>query len=176
VGRRNSTTDLDEGFGAYVAGRSGPLLRTALLLTGDRSEAEDLLQATLIKTYLAWDRIQDPAALDGYVRRTMVNINISWWRRRRLLEFPTDELPDTPVSDHTGRSALHDALDRLLDVLPARQRAAVVLRYYEDLSEVEIARVLGITVGAVKSSVSRGMARLRQEAAGPGAAKPDLPE
>jgi RNA polymerase sigma-70 factor (sigma-E family) len=147
-----------------MAARSALLMRTALLLTGDRSEAEDLLQATLIKTYLSWDRIRDRAALDGYVRRTMVNINISWWRRRRLREFPTAEPPDTAVSDHTVRSALHDVLDRLLDVLPARQRAAVVLRYYEDLSEAEIAKVLGITVGAVKSSVSRGMARLRQEA------------
>lgn len=136
-----------------------------MLLTADRADAEDLLQSALTKTYLAWERIHDRSALDGYVRRTMVNINISWWRRRRLEEYPTDELPDTPIADHTRRSELRDGLDRILDRLPARQRAAVVLRYYEDLTETEIAETLGVSVGTVKSTVSRAMAKLRDEAA-----------
>lgn len=152
-------------FHDFVAARRPTLLRAAMLLTADRSDAEDLLQSALTKTYLAWGRINDRAALDGYVRRTMVNINISWWRRRRLEEYPTDELPDTPIADHTRRSELRDGLDRILDRLPARQRAAVVLRYYEDLTESEVAETLGVSVGTVKSTVSRAMAKLRDEAA-----------
>lgn len=151
-------------FHDFVAARRPALLRAALLLTDDRAEAEDLLQAALAKTYLAWDRINDRAALDGYVRRAMVNINISWWRRRKLEEYPTDEMPDRPVADHTGRSELRDALARLLDRLPARQRAFVILRYVEDLTESEIADMLGVSVGTVKSTVSRAMARLREDA------------
>ncbi|GAA4618404.1 SigE family RNA polymerase sigma factor [Actinoallomurus liliacearum] len=157
------TASHDE-FRDFVAARRPTLLRAALLLTADRTEAEDLLQAALAKTYLAWDRIKDRAALDGYVRRAMVNINISWWRRRRLEEYPTDEMPDTPVADHTDRSELRDALDRLLDRLPARQRAYIVLRYFDDLTEAEIAEALGVSVGTVKSTVSRAMAKLREDA------------
>ncbi|MCO5986718.1 SigE family RNA polymerase sigma factor [Actinoallomurus spadix] len=157
------TASHDE-FRDFVAARRPTLLRAALLLTADRTEAEDLLQAALARTYLAWDRIKDRSALDGYVRRAMVNINISWWRRRRLDEYPTDEMPDTPVADHTGRSELRDALDRLLGRLPARQRAYVELRYFDDLTEAEIAQALGVSVGTVKSTVSRAMAKLREDA------------
>ncbi|WP_406567729.1 SigE family RNA polymerase sigma factor [Actinoallomurus soli] len=157
------TASHDE-FRDFVAARRPTLLRAALLLTADRTEAEDLLQAALARTYLAWDRIRDRSALDGYVRRAMVNINISWWRRRRLEEYPTDEMPDTPVADHTGRSELRDALERLLDRLPARQRAYIVLRYFDDLTEAEIAEALGVSVGTVKSTVSRAMAKLREDA------------
>lgn len=153
-----------EEFREFVMARRPSLLRAALLLTGDRTEAEDLLQAALARTYLAWDRIKDRAALDGYVRRAMVNINISWWRRRKLEEYPTDEMPDTPVADHTGRSELRDSLHRLLGRLPARQRAFVVLRYVEDLTETEIAEALGVSVGTVKSTISRAMAKLREDA------------
>ena len=157
---------MHDEFHEFVAARRSALLRAAMLLTADRSDAEDLLQAALAKTYLAWDGINDRAALDGYVRRVMVNINISWWRRRRLEEYPTDELPEQPIADHARRSELRDAVDRLLTRLPARQRAAVVLRYYEDLSEIEVAETLGVSVGTVKSTVSRAMARLREEASG----------
>lgn len=152
----------NEEFRAYVAERRPVLLRTAMRLAADRAEAEDLLQAALAKTYLAWDRIEDPAAVDGYVRRAMVNTQISWWRRRKLEVYPTDRLPDRPVEDHTDRSEMHDALGRALDRLPERQRLAVMLRYYEDMSEREIAEVLGVSVGTVKSTVSRAMARLRE--------------
>ncbi|MBC6457105.1 SigE family RNA polymerase sigma factor [Actinomadura sp. HBU206391] len=151
-------------FRDYVAARGSALLRAAMLLTSDRAEAEDLLQSALAKTYLAWDRINDRAAVDGYVRRAMVNTQISWWRRRKLEVYPTDELPELPVDDHTGRSELHDALGRALDKLPKRQRLAVMLRYYEDMSEAEIADILGISVGTVKSTVSRAMAKLRVDA------------
>jgi RNA polymerase sigma-70 factor (sigma-E family) len=153
-----------EEFRDYVAARGPALLRAAMLLTSDRAEAEDLLQSALAKTYLAWNRINDRAAVDGYVRRAMVNTQISWWRRRKLEVYPTDELPDQPVDDHTRRSELHDALGRALDKLPKRQRLAVMLRYYEDMSEAEIADILGISVGTVKSTVSRAMAKLREDA------------
>src|SRR3981081_1119209 len=100
------------GFRDYVTARSRSLLRTAYLLTGNRADAEDLVQAALAKTYLAWDRIEGRGALDGYVRRAMVNTHISWWRRRRLEEYPTDELPDQAVADHSGTSDLQDTLRR----------------------------------------------------------------
>jgi RNA polymerase sigma-70 factor (sigma-E family) len=119
----------DLEFREYVTARGRALLRTAYLLTGNLADAEDLLQAALAKTYLAWDRIEDRGALDGYVRRAMVNTHISWWRRRRVQEFPTDELPDQPVDDHAGDSDLTETLRAAIDRLPHRMRTAVVLRY-----------------------------------------------
>jgi RNA polymerase sigma-70 factor (sigma-E family) len=154
----------EPGFRDYVTERSAALLRTAYLLTGNRADAEDLLQAALAKTYQAWRGIHDRSALDGYVRRAMVNTHISWWRQRRVKEYPTDELPDQPVADHARDSELHDSLSRALRRLPDRMRAAVVLRYYEDMSEAEIAGVLGISLGTVKSTVSRAVAKLRIDA------------
>ena len=151
-----------EEFRAYVAERRPMLLRAATRLTSDRTEAEDLLQAALAKTFLAWDRIEDRAAVDGYVRRAMVNTQISWWRRRKLEVYPTDRLPDRPVDDHAGRSETRDAVTRALLKLPERQRLAVMLRYYEDMSEREIAEALGVSVGTVKSTVSRAMTKLRE--------------
>ncbi|WP_084220002.1 SigE family RNA polymerase sigma factor [Spirillospora albida] len=153
-----------EQFRAYVTDRRPALLRMALRLTGDRADAEDLLQAALAKTYLAWDRIHDRGAVDGYVRRAMVNTQISWWRRRKLEVYPTGEVPDRPVDDHTRHTELRDVLGRALRRLPERQRLTVMLRYYEDMSEAEIAHALGVTVGTVKSTVSRAMARLRDDA------------
>lgn len=153
-----------EDFRSYVTHRSPALLRTAYLLTGNRADAEDLLQTSLAKTYLAWDRIREREALDGYVRRVMVNTQTSFWRRRRVDERPTDDLPEGPAGrDATADSDLHDALWTALASLPRKQRAAVVLRYYEDLSEAETARVLGVSVGTVKSSTSRALAKLRED-------------
>ena len=154
----------DPGFRDYVTARSRSLLRTAYLLTGNRADAEDLVQAALAKTYLAWDRIEDRGALDGYVRRAMVNTHISWWRRRRLEEYPTDEIPDQPVADQTGSSDLADTLRRAVDRLPQRMRAAVMLRYFEDMTEAEVAAALGVSLGTVKSTVSRAVAKLRIDA------------
>ena len=153
-----------EDFRSYVVARSPALLRTAYLLTGSRADAEDLLQTALAKTYLAWDRIREREALDGYVRRVMVNTQTSWWRRRRVDEYPTDELPEQPAGgedDFTSALSLHDALWTALAGLPKRQRAMVVLRYYEDLSEAETAAVLGVSVGTVKSTTSRALTKLR---------------
>jgi RNA polymerase sigma-70 factor (sigma-E family) len=151
-----------EAFRGYVAARSPALLRTAYLLTGNRADAEDLLQTALAKTYLAWDRIREREAIDGYVRRVMVNTQTSFWRRRKVDEYATETLPEGPPGrDATDDLALHDALWTALSTLPKRQRAMVVLRYYEDLSEAETAQVLGVSVGTVKSTTSRALAKLR---------------
>ena len=154
----------DAGFRDYVAARNAPLVRMATLLTGNQADAEDLVQAALAKTYLNWHRIHDRAALDGYVHRAMVNTHISWWRRRRLEEFPTDDIPEQAVDDWTRDSEVQDAVRRALDRLPRRMRAAVILRYFEDMSEAEVADVLGVSVGTVKSTVSRAVAKLRSDA------------
>jgi RNA polymerase sigma-70 factor (sigma-E family) len=151
-----------EAFRAYVAGRSPTLLRTAYLLTGNRADAEDLVQTALAKTYLAWDRIRDREALDGYVRRVLVTTQTSFWRRKRP-EALYDEVPERAGRDQHADSDLHDALWTALARLSRKQRAAVVLRYYEDLSEVETARVLGVSVGTVKSTTSRALSLLRDD-------------
>ncbi len=165
-----------EEFRGYVAARSTALLRTAYLLTGSRADAEDLLQTALAKTYLAWDRIREREALDGYVRRVMVNTQTSWWRRRRVDEYATDALPELRAGRDAGDDlVLHDALWTALADLPRRQRATVVLRYYEDLSEAETAQVLGISVGTVKSTTSRALAKLRDTAGLRDDPRADLP-
>lgn len=151
-------------FREYVTMRGRSLLRTAYLLTGNQADAEDLVQSALAKTYQAWHRIEDMGALDGYVRRAMVNTHISWWRRRKLEEFPTDELPDQVVADHSGDSDLAEALRQAIDRLPERMRATVLLRFYQDMTEAEVADALGISLGTVKSTVSRAMAKLRIDA------------
>lgn len=150
-----------EDFRSYVAARSPALLRTAYMLSGNRADAEDLLQTALAKTYLAWDRIRDREAVDGYVRRVMVNTQTSWWRRRKVDEYATDTLPEHAGRDATADLDLHDALWTALAGLPKRQRAMVVLRYYEDLSEAQTADVMGVSVGTVKSATFRALAKLR---------------
>lgn len=151
-------------FGDYVRSRGGMLLRSAMALTGgNRADAEDLVQLTLIKTFQVWDRISDLAALDTYVRRAMVNTHISTWRRRRVDEYPTDELPDQPVGDPTEQYDLHDVVQRALGRLPRQMRAAVILRYYDDLTEPEVSATMGVTVGTVKSTVARALAKLRTD-------------
>ena len=152
-----------EDFRSWVAARSPALLRTAYALTGNRADAEDLLQTALAKTYLSWTRVREREALDGYVRRVMVNTRTSWWRRRRVDEHPTDVLPEKALGrDATADADLHDALWAALATLPKRQRAMVVLRYYEDLSEAETAAAMGVSVGTVKSATSRALAKLRE--------------
>ncbi|TDT28546.1 RNA polymerase sigma-70 factor (sigma-E family) [Streptomyces sp. BK208] len=154
-------------FASYVKARQPVLLRTARSLTANPSDAEDLLQTALAKTYVAWERIEDHRALDGYVRRALLNTRTSQWRKRKVDEFACDELPEPePVScgdDQAERQALHDAMWRAIMKLPARQRAMVVLRYYEDLSEARTAEVLGVSVGTVKSAVSRALGKLRED-------------
>jgi RNA polymerase sigma-70 factor (sigma-E family) len=165
VPRQLSAAAVDDAdFREFVTSRGRALLRTAYLLTGNLADAEDLVQSALAKTYQAWNRIEDRGALDGYVRRAIVNTHISWWRRRRVDEFPTDEIPDQPVVDPSGDTDLRDTVRRAIDRLPHRMRAAVMLRFYEDMTEAEVAEVLGVSQGTVKSTVSRAVAKLRADA------------
>ncbi|MFF9570535.1 SigE family RNA polymerase sigma factor [Streptomyces sp. NPDC014685] len=153
-------------FSSYVRARGPVLLRTARSLTANPSDAEDLLQTALAKTYIAWERIEDHRALDGYVRRALLNTRTSQWRKRKVDEFACDELPEqeaVPAPDPAEQQTLHDAMWRAVLKLPDRQRAMVVLRYYEDLSEAQTAEVLGVSVGTVKSAVSRALGKLRQD-------------
>ncbi|MEU6143397.1 SigE family RNA polymerase sigma factor [Streptomyces sp. NPDC047081] len=154
-------------FASYVRARQPVLLRTARSLTANPSDAEDLLQTALTKTYVAWERIEDHRALDGYVRRALLNTRTSQWRKRKVDEFVCEELPEPePLpdgEDPAEQQALHDAMWRAIMKLPDRQRAMVVLRYYEDLSEVQTAEVLGVSVGTVKSAVSRALGKLRED-------------
>ncbi|WP_245928886.1 SigE family RNA polymerase sigma factor [Murinocardiopsis flavida] len=153
-----------EEFSRYVEDRGAVLLRIARSLTKNHADAEDLLQAALVKTFFAWERISSPNARDGYVRRAMVNTQISEWRRRRLDVFPTDEIPEQRVDDLTWQTDLADVVGRAIGRLPDRQRITVVLRYYEDLTEAEVAERLGVSVGTVKSTVSRAVGKLRHDA------------
>ncbi|MFG3383572.1 SigE family RNA polymerase sigma factor [Streptomyces sp. NPDC047999] len=153
-------------FSSYMRARGPVLLRTARSLTANPSDAEDLLQTALTKTYMAWERIEDHRALDGYVRRALVNTRTSQWRKRKVDEFACDEPPEPetdPAADPAEQQALRDAMWRAVMRLPDRQRAMVVLRYYEDLSEVQTAEVLGVSVGTVKSAVSRALGKLRED-------------
>lgn len=161
---RRAEGSVDVDFQEFVVSRGRSLLHSAYLLTGNRADAEDLVQSALAKTYQAWNRIEDRKALDGYVRRAMVNTHISWWRRRKVDEYPTDDIPDQPTADDSANSEIHDALRRAIDRLPHRMRAAVVLRFFEDMTEAEVAEVLGISQGTVKSTVSRAVAKLRSDA------------
>ncbi|GAA2957332.1 MULTISPECIES: SigE family RNA polymerase sigma factor [Streptomycetaceae] len=153
-------------FSSYVRARGPVLLRTARSLTANPSDAEDLLQTALTKTYVAWERIEDHRALDGYVRRALVNTRTSQWRKRKVDEFACEELPEgeaAPAPDPAEQQSLRDAMWHAVLRLPDRQRAMVVLRYYEDLSEAQTAEVLGVSVGTVKSAVSRALGKLRED-------------
>lgn len=158
--RRGGVTEAE--FTAYVRERRASLYATAYHLTGDRHEAEDLLQSALFSTYRAWDRITDKAAVGGYLRRTMTNLHISAWRRRKLNEYPTEELPESAgESDAMRGTELRAVLWQALARLPELQRTMLVLRYYEGRTDPEIADILNISVGTVKSSIWRSLRRLR---------------
>jgi RNA polymerase sigma-70 factor (sigma-E family) len=147
-----------EDFEAFVAARYAALLRTAYLLTGDHHDAEDLLQQTLVRAVGAWGRIDgDP---EPYVRTILVRQNVSRWRVRRWRELTTDQLPERPAGgpDPGDRVLLH----RALGTLAPRQRAVIVLRYFEDLTEAQTAEALGIAVGTVKSQARDALRRLRE--------------
>jgi len=155
----------EEAFREFVASRSSALLRSAHLLVGERARAEDLVQHALVRTYLALSRIREPEAIEAYVRRAMATTATSWWRGRRYRERLVPEIPDHSGADQIGPRLERDAMWAHLRALPARQRAVLVLRYYEGLSEAEIAETLGFSRGTVKSHASRGLATLRRRLA-----------
>lgn len=147
-------------YPVFVAARWTRLLRVAYLLAQDWPTAEDLTQAALVKAWLAWARIDDDP--EAYVRRIIVTTYVSWGRRRWRREAPTGQLPERSGRDReTDQVDDRDAVWRALGRLPARQRAVVVLRFFEDLTEAQAAAVLGCSVGTVKSQTSRALAKLR---------------
>jgi RNA polymerase sigma-70 factor (sigma-E family) len=148
-------------FRAFVEANGPGLLHAARLLTGDHQRGEDLVQTTLTKLYLKWDRVSEPLS---YARRALVTGHIDETRRRRWHERPIAAVPESPAADQTGHADERHELRRMLRQLEPRERAVVVLRYYCDLSERQAADVLGMPIGTVKSTGARALARLRVEA------------
>jgi RNA polymerase sigma-70 factor (sigma-E family) len=149
------------GFEEFATTRHGALYRYAYLLAGERGLADDLVQEALTKTYVAWRRLSDPMNAEAYTRRVITNTAFTWWRRKSWHgERPQDDVPEQAFTgeDATARVWLWQELMRLAP----RQRAAIVLRYYEDLTEVQTAEVLDCSVGTVKSQVSDALKKLRK--------------
>ncbi|WP_045698134.1 SigE family RNA polymerase sigma factor [Streptomyces rubellomurinus] len=153
-------TARDEEFRAFAAATWSRLFRTAYLLAGDRHGAEDLVQQAMERGYTAWGRVRSAADPYAYVRRVLINEHARRFRRRPREQLVT-AVPDRPApagSDPDARAVLLGALAGL----PPRQRQAVVLRYWEDLSETQAAEAMGCSVGTVKSQAARGLAKLRE--------------
>jgi len=154
----------DPDFREFVEVRYADLLRTAYLLTGSRDAAQDLVHEALLKVMRHWRRVDEPMA---YVRRAMVNERTSRWRRLGLRELLTSTVPDRAGPDSTDAVVVRDELLAALDRLPVRMRTVLVLRFWEDLPEAEVAEAMGCSVGTVKSQAARGLARLREVLAAP---------
>lgn len=155
-----SKAQRDEEFTRFAEQAQHSLAGTAWLLTGDRELAADLVQSALVKTYVAWGRVRRADAT-AYARRALINENIDRWRARRPEVLDDDPGANLTRPDAADAQAEHDEVVRLLARLPEGQRKVIVLRYFHDLSEADIAETLGITTGAVKSAASRGLATLR---------------
>jgi RNA polymerase sigma-70 factor (sigma-E family) len=149
-------------FDTYVHERSAALLRLAFLLTGDAHLAEDLVQASLVKVMGRWEQVTASGDPHAYVRTVLLRTALGWRKRKWNGERPSDVLPDrASAGDEAATVVARERLRRALLALPPRQRAAVVLRHYEDLSEADAADALGCSIGTVKSHTARGLARLR---------------
>jgi RNA polymerase sigma-70 factor (sigma-E family) len=167
--------DAEVSFEDFVRARSSSLLRTALLLVGqNRAEAEDLLQFALERAYRHWPRISASDEPERYVRKILTNASADRWRRiaRRAEQPMSAAIPDTAVPDRVAEIAERDYLLRALAALPPGQRAVLVLRYFDDLSEGETAEMLGCSIGTVKSQAARALDRLRGNVASPATGRP----
>ncbi len=152
----------EEGFREFVRSRLPRLSRAAYLLTGGHAQAEDLLQAALIKAALHWAKVSAAGDPEAYIRKILYHEHVRTWRRRRFLEHSTAVVPDRAAAgDETDRAVQRLMLEQALAKLTPRQRAVVVLRYFEDLSEAVTAQVMGTSVGTVKSQTSHALVRLR---------------
>ena len=152
-----------DGFREFVLARSPALLRAAWLLTGNRATAEDLVQAALARTWTRWGRLESVDNAESYVRQVMITLYATWWRRRWRAEVPTSSLPERSSADDPSAAVdLRQSVRAALEQLPRRQRAVVVLRYFEDLSVTETAALLGCSPGTVKSQASKALAHLRR--------------
>ena len=151
------------GFSEFVVARSPALHRAAYLMVGDVSLAQDLVQEALTKTYVAWPRLRDPSRAESYTRKAITTTAIGWFRKKSWYgERVSDSLPDRGTGGHEDQVTQTDWLWAALAELPVRQRAAVVLRYYEDLTEAQTAEAMGCAVGTVKSQVSAALVKLRE--------------
>jgi RNA polymerase sigma-70 factor (sigma-E family) len=150
----------EAAFTEFVTGRWAALYRTSYLLTGNRHDAEDLLQNALANTYAGWSRIRDRGATEAYVRRALVNAASRGWSKRGR-SVPTEDVPDPGHDGGITGLADNAALWRAVCELPPRMRATLVLRYYEDLSEAETAKALDCSLGSVKSQTHHALKRLR---------------
>ncbi|GAA1963955.1 SigE family RNA polymerase sigma factor [Catenulispora subtropica] len=153
-------------FRDFMATRWPALVRTAYLLSGDRHLAEDLAQVALEKTAMAWSRVRDAHDVDAYVRRILVNTHLSRFRRKRVQEvlapsMPDPAAPDPAAPDPAQRLADRELVLAALATLPRRQRAVIVLRYWEDRSESQTAEILGCAIGTVRSQAHKALAKLR---------------
>lgn len=158
MGRRDGA-----GFVEFATGRSAALHRAAYLMVGDAQLAQDLVQEALTKTYVAWPRLRDPRNAEAYCRKAITTTAISWFRRKGWAnERPSGDLPESRLPGHDTAVAARDELWRALQALPPRQRAALVLRYFEDLTEAQTAEAMGCAVGTVKSQVSAALTKLRE--------------
>ena len=155
----------DAAFDEFVLARSTALHRAAYLMVGEQSLAQDLVQEALVKTYAAWPRLRDRSRAEAYCRKAITTTAISWFRRRRWTHERTVEaMPEPPGGpDLAGGVTQSQWLWTALQELPVRQRVSIVLRYYEDLTEAQTAEAMGCAVGTVKSQVSAGIKRLRDE-------------
>ncbi len=153
-----NAADVEADFCAFVAGRQAALRNSAWLLTGDAGLAEDLVQVALVKSWPHWHKLLGSNGAEAYVRRTMVTTYSSWWRRKWRREVPGD-LPEQPSPGVDV--AVTESVRRALLSLPPGMRAAVVLRYFDDLTEVQTAQALGCSVGNVKSQTARALEKLR---------------
>jgi RNA polymerase sigma-70 factor (sigma-E family) len=151
----------ESDFAEFVRGRSSALLRSAYLLTGDQHLAEDLVQETLARTHRAWPRLHADGNPEAYARKVMYHAQVSIWRRPKVAEVLPGELPDRGGADPADAVARRVAVQRALLTLSPRQRAVVVLRYFEDQTEVEAAEMLGVSVSTVKTQTARALERLR---------------
>ncbi|MEV0810118.1 SigE family RNA polymerase sigma factor [Micromonospora sp. NPDC050200] len=156
--------DPEESFRAYVAGRIAALSRAAWLLTGDRHQAEDLVQLTLVRVARHWERVSASGDPDPYVRRTMYSQHVSLWRRRWRGVDLRAEPPERPMPDVAAGVARALVVRQALARLAPRQRAVLVLRFFEDRTETEAAAALGCSVSTVKSQTRAALARLRTHA------------
>jgi RNA polymerase sigma-70 factor (sigma-E family) len=153
----------EEAFDAFVRARGEYFLRVAVLLTGSVSDGEDLLQASLVRLYRAWPRLDVSASgPDAYLRKVLVNTRRSWWQVRWRRESPVGSIPEavTP-GDFTDRHAVGAVVRSALAVLPRQQRTVLVLRYVEDLPEAQVAALLGVSAGTEKTHAHRGLRALR---------------
>ncbi|GAA2628284.1 SigE family RNA polymerase sigma factor [Dactylosporangium fulvum] len=161
---------LADEFGDFVRSRTPSLLRSAFLLTGDQHLAEDLVQNALIRTHQAWRRLHHTGNAEAYTRKIMYHLQVAWWRRGKVVESLTEDVTETlrgtrrdasDTGDHATATAVRVTLQAALLRLTNRQRAVLVLRFFEDRSEVAAAELMGVSVGTIKSQTAKALARLR---------------